>query len=153
MAVWSSFRREKLLSRTAKTEAIIRFQPVKGCGLFWIQPEAVTLLDEVSALLRIFHQAVGFLVIRPVLDFRRRLRRAIGQEPGADLIIILRDLDCGCELFAGDALEAEELVIQRAIVVVFARRAGQTGAAFIHRPAGDGESADAFARTVRRLLG
>jgi len=113
----------------------------------------MTVLNKAGAFLRIFHRAAGFLIIRPILDFRWRLSRAVGQQPGANVVIIFRDLDGGFELVAGDALETEEPVVQWTIVVIFAERTRQTGAAFVHGPARDGESADAFPRTVRRLLG
>ena len=143
----------ELLRRTAKTEAIIRFQPVECGGLIRVQSKLVTTLNIMNALFRIFHRAFAFHVIRPVLNFRWRLGCAVGQQPDTDLVIIFRGFNSGCELLAGDALKTEELVVQRTIVAIFAERAGQTGAAFVHRPTRDGESADAFARTVRCLFG
>ena len=142
-----------LLRCTAETEAIIRLQPVERRGFIGVQPKPMATLNKMIALLRIFHRAAGFLIIRPILDLRCRLFRAVGQQPGADFVIIFRDFYGGGELVAGDALEAEELLVQRTIVVIFAERARQAGAAFIHRPAGDGKSTDTFARTVRGLLG
>ena len=147
------FFRTMLLSRTAEAEAIIRFEPVERGGFVGIQPKPVTILNKVSSLLRVFHQAVAFLIIRPVLDFRRRLFRAMVQQPGADLVIILCSFYGGGELVAGDALEAEELVVQRTVVMIFAERARQAGATFVYGPARDRESADAVAWTVRCLLG
>ena len=82
----------------AETETIICFQPVKRGGLVRIQPEPMTVLNKAGAFLRIFHRAAGFLIIRPVLDFRWRLRRAVVQQPDADVVIIFRDLDGGFEL-------------------------------------------------------
>ena len=147
------FFRTMLLSRTAEAEAIIRFEPVERGGFVGIQPKPVTILNKVSSLLRVFHQAVAFLIIRPVLDFRRRLFRAMVQQPGADLVIILCSFYGGGELVAGDALETEELFVKRTIVVIVAERARQAGAAFVHGPACDGESAEAFTRTVWCLFG
>lgn len=144
---------EKLLRRTAKTEAIIRFQPFKSGGFIRVQSKPVTALNKMIALLRIFHRAAGFLIIRPVLDLRRSLRRAISQQPGADFVIIFRDLYGGCKLVAGDALETEKLFVQRTVVVVFTERARQAGAAFVNSAAGDDESSEARARTVRGLFG
>lgn len=45
-------------------------------------------LNKMIPLLRIFHWAAGFLIIRPILNFWCRLRRAIGQQPGADFGVI-----------------------------------------------------------------
>src|ERR1035437_5225167 len=87
-----------LLRRTTETEAIIRFQPVERGGFVRVKSELLTGFDEVSALLRIVHHAVAVLIIRPVLDFRCRLGRAIGQQPGADLIIIFRGFYSGFEV-------------------------------------------------------
>ena len=113
----------------------------------------MTAFNEVNALCRIFHQAVAFLIFRPILDFRGRFLRAVGQQPGADVLIIIRGLHGGFELVAGDSLETEELVVQRTIVVVFAGLARQAGAAFVNSTDGDRESGDPFARAVRGLPG
>lgn len=144
---------EKLLRRTAKTDAIVRFEPFRSGGFIRAQPKQVTAFNKIIALFRGFHRAADFLIIRPVLDFRSSLSSAIGQQPGANLVVIFRDLYGGCKRIAGDALEAEQLIVQWTIVVVFTERSRQAGAAFVHGPTGDGESADAFARTVWRLLG
>jgi len=142
-----------LFSRTAEAEAIIRLQPVERRGFIRVQPKPMATLNKMIALLRIFQRAAGFLIIRPVLDIWCRLFRAMGQQPAADFVIIFRGFYGGGELVTGNALEAEELFVQWTIKVVFAERARQAGAAFIHRPAGDRKSTDAFARTVRGLLG
>jgi len=137
----------------AKARAVVRFEPVERGIRLRIQHEPGAALNEASALFRIFHQAVGFHFIRPGLDFNRRSRRAVGLQPGADVFIILRSLNGGFELFAGDALETEEQVVQRTIVMIFAQRSRQAGAAFVNGTAGDRESGDAFARAVRGLFG
>jgi len=137
--------------RTAETGAIIRFQPVEGCGLIRVQSKPVTVLNELIAFFRIIPQAAAFLIIRPVLDLRRRLRRAVGQQPGADVVIIFSGLHGGFKLVGGDAFETEKLPVQWTIIAIFAERARQAGAAFVHGPAGEGESPEAVARTVRCL--
>jgi hypothetical protein len=59
----------------------------------------------------------------------------------------------GLELRAIDALEGEELVVERTIEMVFAVRTGDTGAAFVNGALGDGEPGEAFTRAVRGLFG
>src|ERR1017187_677507 len=137
----------------AEARAVVRFEPVERGVRFRIQPELGAVLNEVSALFRIFHQTAGFHFIRPGLDFNRRFRRAAGLQPGADVFIIFRGLNGGFELLAIDALETEEQVVQGTIVMIFAQRSRQAGAAFVNSTAGDRESGDAFARAVRGLFG
>ena len=132
---------------------VVGFEPVEGGIHLRIQPEPGAVLNEVSALFGIFHRAAGFHFIRPGLDFSRRFRRAVGLQPGADVFIIFRGLNGGFELLAGDALETEEQVVQRTIVMIFAGRSRQAGAAFVNGTAGDRKSGDAFARAVRGLFG
>jgi len=62
------------------------------------------------------------------------------------VLIIFRGANGGFELSAVDALETEEQVVQRTIVMIFAQLSGKAGAAFIGGAVGDGESADAVAR-------
>lgn len=137
----------------SETFAVVRFEPVKRGVHLRIQSEPGAVLNEVIALFRIFHQAAGFHIIRPGLDFNRRFRRAVGLQPDADVFIIYRGLNGGFELLAIDALETEEQVVQRTIIMIFARRSRQAGAAFVNGTAGNRESGDAFARTVRGLFG
>jgi hypothetical protein len=59
----------------------------------------------------------------------------------------------GFELAAGDALETEEQVVQRTIIMIFAERSRQAGAAFVNGTDCNRESGDTFARTVRGLFG
>jgi hypothetical protein len=54
---------------------------------------------------------------------------------------------------AVNALETEKHIVQRAIVMVFSEFSRQAGAALVSRAAGDGESTNAFARTVWGLFG
>ena len=131
----------------AETRAVVCFQPVERGVCFRIQPELGTVLNEGSATLWILHRAAGFGFIRPGLDFCRRFFRAIGQQPGADLLMIFRGLHGGFELAAGDAFETEEPVVQRTVVMIFAEPAPDAGPAFVNGPARDGESGEAFART------
>jgi hypothetical protein len=62
-------------------------------------------------------------------------------------------LNSGSELLARDVLEAEEQIIQRTIVMIFPQRPRNAGPAFINGTPGDGETGEAFARTVRGLFG
>ena len=137
----------------AEARAVVRFEPVERGVRFRIQSDLGAVLNEVSTSLRIFHRAAGFHFIRPGFDFSRRFLRAVRLQPGADVFIIFRGLNGGFELLAGDALETEEPVVQRRIVIIFAERSRQAGAAFVNSPAGDRESGDAFARTVRGFFG
>ena len=57
-----------------EARAVVRFEPVERGVRFRIQSELGAVLNEVSALFRIFHQAAGFHFIRPGLDFNRRFR-------------------------------------------------------------------------------
>ena len=133
--------------------AVVRFEPVERAVHLRIEPQRGAALNEVRALFRNLHQAAGLRFIRPRFDFSRRLRRAVGLQPGADVFIIRRSLNGGFELLAGDTLEAEEQIVQRTIVMIFAQRTRQAGAAFIDGTAGDHESGDAFARAARGLFG
>jgi hypothetical protein len=137
----------------AKTLAVIRFKPVERCVRFRIQSELGAVLNEVSALFRILHQAAGFHFIRPRFDFSRRLFRAVGLQPSADIFIIFRGLNGGFELAAINALETEEHVVQRTIIMIFAECTCEAGAAFVNSAAGYRESGDTFARAVRGLFG
>jgi hypothetical protein len=137
----------------AEACAIVRFQPVERGVHLRIQSEPGAALNEERALFRILHQAAGLHFIRPGFDFNRCFRRAVGSQPCADVFIIFRGLNGGFELLTGDALETEEHVVERAIIMIFAQRSRQAGAAFVNSAAGDGESGDAFARTMRRFLG
>ncbi len=146
-------KQKMLPGLVVEARAVVRFEPVERGVRIRIQPELGAVLNEVSALFRIFHQAAGFHFIRPGLDFSRRSRRAVRLQPGADVFIIFRGLNGGFELLAVDALETEEQVVQRTIVMIFAQRSRQAGAAFVNSTAGDRESGDAFARAVRGLFG
>ena len=145
---------EKVLPGLApEAFAIVGFEQVERGVHLRIQSEPGTALHEVITLFRIFHQAAGFHFIRPGLDFNRRFRRAVGLQPDADVFIILCGLNGGFELLAVDALESEKQVVQRTVIMIFAERSRQAGAAFVNGPAGDRESGDAFTRTVRGLFG
>jgi len=76
----------------------------------------------------------------------------LASKPGADVLINFSRLNGGFELRAGDALETEEHVVERTIVMIFAQRSGDAGAAFIRGAVGDDESAGAFTRAVRGLF-
>ena len=130
-----------------------RFEPVEPRARFRIQSELGAVLNEVSALFWILHRAVSFHCIRPSLDLSRCPFCAVGLQPAPDLFICLRNSNGRFELFSIDSLEAEQHVVQRTIVMIFTERSSQAGAAFVHGPARDGESADAFARAVRGLFG
>jgi hypothetical protein len=149
--VWPEVK--MLRGRAFEARAVIRFQPVERGALLWIQPELGAVLNEVSALLRIFHRAASFHFVRPRFDFQRCLLCSVGLQPGANVFIIFRSLNRGFELAAVDALETEKHVVQRAVIMIFAELARQAGAAFVNRAAGDGESGDAFTRAVRSLFG
>ena len=135
-----------------KADAVVGFEPIeRGVG-FWIEHELGAALNEVGATLRIFHRTAGFHFIRPCFDFGGRFRLAVGLQPDADVFIIFGGLNGGLKLLAVDSLETEEHVVQRTIVMIFAQRACQAGAAFVNGTAGDHESGDAFARAVRGLF-
>jgi len=144
---------EELQGFAPKRLAIVRFEPVERGVHLRIEPQRGTAFDEERALFWVLHRAAGFRFIRPGFDFSRRLGRAVGLQPGADLLIIRRSLHGGFELLAGNALEAEEHIVQRTIVMIFAQRSRQAGAALIDGAAGDGEPGEAFARAVRGLFG
>ena len=73
-------------------------------------------------------------------------------QPSPHILVIFRDLDGGLELFGSDALEAEERVVERTIIMILAECSRQAGAAFINGASGDHESGKAFARAVRGLF-
>ena len=133
--------------------AVIRVEPVESARLLRVQTEFGTVLNEVSALFRILHHAAGFQLIRPGFDFSRGLGRAVCQQPRPDVLIIFRGLDRGLELVAVDALETEEHVVQRAIVVIFAQLPGHAGTALVSGTAGNDKAGVAIARAVRSLFG
>lgn len=137
----------------AKRGAVVRFKPVEGAIRLGIQHELGATLHEVSPFLRIFHQTAGFHFVRPGFDFRRRFRRAIGLQPGADVLIVFRGLNGSLELLAGDAFERKEHIIERTIVMIFAEGTRQAGAAFINGTGGNHKSSDAYTRAVRGLFG
>lgn len=146
-------KQKALHGLAAEARAIVRFEPVEGAIRLWIQPELGAVLNEGTATLRIFHRAARFHLIRPGFDFERRFRGAVGLQPGADILIIGRGLNSGFELLAGDALEVEEHIVQRTIVMIFAQRPRQAGATFVNGTADDRESGQALARAVRGLFG
>jgi len=142
-----------LRSVAFETRAVVRFKPVERAALLRVQSELGAVLDEVGALFRIFYHAACFHFIRPRFDFNRRLLCAIGLQPSADIFIIFRGLNGGLELAAVDAFEAKKHIVQRTIVMIFAERPRNAGAAFVNGAAGDGETSGAFARAVRSLFG
>src|ERR1017187_3063730 len=107
-----------------KSTTVVCFKPVERGALLRVQSELLAFFGEVSALFRIFHHAAGFHFIGPGLDFSRRFLGAVGQQPAADILIIFCGLNGGLELPAVDALETEEHVVQRTIVMIFAQLSG-----------------------------
>ena len=130
--------------------AVIRFEPIEQRVRFRIQTET---FNQLGAPDPIFNRAGGFHFIRPHFDFSRRSDDAMGQQPVANVFVSCRSLNDGFELFAGNAFETEEHIVQRTIVIICAGRSRHAGATFIYSTAGDGESGDAFARTMRGLFG
>src|SRR6202044_3839510 len=113
-------RKQKLRGLAAETLAVVRFKPVERTIRLRIQSEPEAILNEEFALFWVFHRAADFHFIGPDFDFNRRFRRAVGLQPSAYVFIIFRGLDGGFELFAIDALETEEHIVQRAIIMIFA---------------------------------
>ena len=136
-----------------EARAVVRFEPVERGALLRVQSELGAFSMKKARFLRILHRAAGLHFVRPGFDFHRRFLRAVGLQPGADVFVIFRGLNGGFELAAVDALETEEHVVQRTIVMIFAERSRDAGAAFVNGAAGDGKSGDAFARAVRSLFG
>jgi len=91
---------------------------------------------------RALRQFQCFNLIRPGGDFLRRFPGSIGLEPLDDVHVGFGRGNGVLELRTVDAFESEKLVIQWAVAMVFTKLAGQTGAAFIHRPAHDGKAAE-----------
>ena len=106
-----------------------------------------------ARLFRIIHHAASYHLIRPGLDFFWRSFCPVGLQPCSDHIIRFCGLNGGFELLAIDAFETEEHVIQRAIVMIFAGRSRQAGAAFVNRAFGNGKAGETGARAMRGLFG
>ncbi len=132
--------------------AIVGIEPVERGARLGIDPNLLAVLNEECPTLRIFAHAAGFQAIRPRLDFHSRFWRAVRLQPGADLLIIRRGRNRRCELLFGNALEAEEHIVQRTIVMIFPKFSRQIGAAFVNGPSRNDKSVNAFARAVGRLL-
>lgn len=70
-------------------------------------------------------------VVVPLDDLARFAGSGVFVDPGADGFVVCSGGDEGFEVVGGDADEAEEEVIERAVEVVFAVGAREDGAAFV----------------------
>ena len=103
----------------------------------------MAVLNEIITLVRIVNQAACFHLIRPGLDLIRRFKRAIGMQPDADFLVVLRRLDGLRELVGSDVLETEEFIVERTVIMVLTQCSREAGAALVDRTAGNCESRQA----------
>ncbi len=127
---------------------VVGFEPIERRVHFRIHHQPGATLDEIRALLRVFHQAGSFSLVGPRFDFLWCSAGAVGVQPIGDFFISFRGGDGGFELVGGDAFETEKNVIQQAIEMIVAERSVEAGAAFVDGAACDDEAADAFARAL-----
>lgn len=74
-------------SEMRETGAIIRIQIIAEGGGFGFQSERHAFCDEPFPLRRVVVRGVGHDRIPPGCDFCRRLRRAVGVQPGGDFVV------------------------------------------------------------------
>ena len=109
-------------------------------------------MDEGVASLCVFHRAAGFNFIRPGFYLRRCFRRAMGQQPCADVFVGFGGLNCGFKFRAGNTLKGEKRVVQWAIIVVLPQLSRQFGATFVNGAARNDKPTDSIAWAMWSLF-
>lgn len=134
---------------------IIGFQPFEQSCRIKIKSQFFTTL---SCLLLVILERGAILqferssLVRPSLDFLFGFPVAVVLKPSGYVLV---GLGCGhgvFELRFIDALKTEQLVVQGAVIMVFAELTSNARAALVRGPANDGETSETVAGTVRHFL-
>jgi hypothetical protein len=83
--------------------------------------------------------------IGPLLDFEWRLGETIFIHPRSDFFVSGSGFDDLLHICSSDALESKKIIVQRAIVVVFAPVSGEFRAAFVRKSGEEGIASGANA--------